>query len=110
MATPTEKLISSTLELGLNGIRRKITSLPLPSGVAIENGTAVQPDALTKIFDISGITTATVHVDGSIDAVNWFTLGNVTANGQIHNSQPWPYVRARISAWTTGTIVVKMAE
>lgn len=110
MATPTEVVQGSTLERSVGSIRRKITSLPLPSGVAVEDGTAVQPSALTKIFEITGITTGTVHIDGSIDAVTWITLGNVTANGFIHNAQPWPYVRARISAWTTGTFVVNMAE
>ena len=110
MSTPTEIPLGSTSDRVVQSMRRKITSLPLPSGVAIEDGTAVQPQAKTKIFEIKGITTGTVHIDGSFDASNWTSLGNVTANGFIHNDQPWPYVRARISAWTTGTFVVNMAE
>jgi len=87
-----------------------VTTLALPSGGAIEDGASTRTKSTKKVFQITGITTATVHVDGSADAANWTTLGNVTANGKIANDEPWPFVRARISAWTTGTIVVKMCE
>ncbi len=106
----SELLPSSTVERVLLSIQGKVTMLTLPSGVAIEDGTALAVFSLHKLFQITGITTATVHIDGSNDGTNWVSLGNVTANGKIANSEAWKYVRARISAWTSGTIVVKMCE
>ena len=105
---PREKSSSvrATSETSLN----KTTTLALPSGVAVEDGTSTRTSATKKVFQITGITTGTLHIDGSADGTNWTTLGNVTANGKIANDEPWPYVRARISAWTAGTFVAKMCE
>ncbi len=102
--------VSSTAERSVLSILGKVTTLPLPSGVAIEDGTAVEVHSLHKLFQITGITTGTVHIDGSNDGETWVSLGNVTANGKIANAEAWKYVRARISAWTTGTFVVQMCE
>lgn len=101
---------SSTVERIVQSNLGKVTSLPLATGAAVENGDSVEAFALNKLFLVEGITTATVHVDGSIDGTNWYTLGNVTADGKIANTEPWKYVRARISAYTSGTITVNMCE
>lgn len=71
-------------------------------------GTAVQNPGRHKLFQavISG--TATVDIEGSLDNVNWVQLGQLTASGIVSDSDPWEYVRANVTAWTSGTVTVIM--
>jgi len=64
-----------------------------------------------KAIEITGITTATVVVYGSNSSTSTgiVALGSVTADGSIVNDQPWAYVWADITAYTSGTITVTLA-
>ena len=57
---------------------------------------------------VSGITSATVLVQGSVDGTTWSTLGSsLTADGLVTISDPPPYIRANVTVYVTGTITVK---
>jgi hypothetical protein len=59
---------------------------------------------------VSGITSATVLVQGSVDGTTWSTLGSsLTADGLVTISDPPPYIRANVSVYVTGTITVKVS-
>ena len=55
---------------------------------------------------ISGITTATVKVEGSFDGETWVELASKTANfaGLV---PAFPYMRGSVSAYTSGSIGVE---
>jgi hypothetical protein len=90
------------------------------AAVATGNGTAVNLKGFHElVLQISGITTATITFEGTVNDSAWFAVGmaavgtgvvatTATADGafylprNLHLSQ----FRARISAWTSGTITV----
>lgn len=57
---------------------------------------------------VTGITTATVHLEGSADNTNWVSLGSVTADGVVTKDNAVPYLRANVTAYTSGTISAKL--
>jgi len=68
-------------------------------------------------FEINGITVATVQIRGSLaptkpaNTVHGFQVGaNVTTTGSqnIASLEPLRWVKARVSAWTSGSIDVDM--
>lgn len=60
-----------------------------------------------KVFSVRGITTATVVIEYKVhDSDTAATLNTFTADGYIVNNDPLGYVRARVSAYTSGTISV----
>lgn len=73
-------------------------------------GTTAQPERKDWVAQVTGITTATVDIQGSLDNTNWETLSSLTADGKYENSAAWKYVRANISAYTSGTINAKLHE
>lgn len=94
------------------------------AAVATGNGTAVSVGGGTDGgftvlgLQVVGITTATITVEGTIDGTNWVALmvenlnsgakaTTITANGIYRLvCSGLCQVRARISAWTSGTIYV----
>lgn len=59
---------------------------------------------------VSGITSATVLVQGSVDGTTWSTLNSaVTADGLVTIATPPPYIRANVSVYVSGTITVKVS-
>jgi hypothetical protein len=72
--------------------------------------TAVQADAGQPAFlQVSGITTATVAFEGSLDGTNWSTIGTaLTANGIVTIANAPKYLRANVTAWTSGSITAKV--
>jgi hypothetical protein len=78
--------------------------------VATGASTAVQADAgLPAFLQVSGITTATVAFQGSLDGTNWSTIGTaLTANGIVTIANAPKYLRANVTAWTSGTITAKI--
>lgn len=93
------------------------------AAVATGNGTAISiaasPGGFTILsIQIVGITTATFTFEGTIDGTNWVAISftnatsgtaatTATADGIYYNSTSVRgilSVRARISAWTSGTI------
>jgi hypothetical protein len=71
---------------------------------------AVQVDAGQPAFlQVSGITSATVALQGSLDGTNWSTIGTaLTANGIITVQNAPKYLRANCTVFVTGTITAKI--
>jgi hypothetical protein len=71
---------------------------------------AVQVDGGVPAFlQVSGITSATVALQGSLDGTNWSTLGTaLTANGIITVANAPKYLRANCTVFVTGTITAKI--
>lgn len=59
-------------------------------------------------FQITGITTATVLLQGSHEGTDWVTLATVTSDDGYVLTDPWKYIRANVSAYTSGTISVTL--
>jgi pectate lyase len=78
--------------------------------VATGASTAVQADAGQPAFlQVSGITSATVALQGSLDGTNWSTIGTaLTANGIITVTNAPKYLRANCTVYVTGTITAKI--
>jgi hypothetical protein len=78
--------------------------------VATGASTAVQADAGQPAFlQVSGITSATVALQGSLDGTNWSTIGTaLTANGIITVANAPKYLRANCTVFVTGTITAKI--
>jgi len=72
--------------------------------------TAVQVDSGQPAFlQVSGITSATVALQGSLDGTNWSTIGTaLTANGIITVQNAPKYLRANCTVFVTGTITAKI--
>jgi len=71
---------------------------------------AVQADAGQPAFlQVSGITSATVALQGSLDGTNWSTIGTaLTANGIVTIANAPTYLRANCTVYSTGTITAKI--
>ena len=82
----------------------------LSAVVAAGASPAVQVDAgLPAFLQVSGITTATVAFQGSLDGTNWSTIGTaLTANGIVTIANAPTYLRANVTAWTSGSITAKV--
>ena len=78
--------------------------------VATGASRAVQADAGQPAFlQVSGITSATVALEGSLDGSNWTTIGTaLTANGLITVANAPKYLRANCTVYVTGTITAKI--
>jgi hypothetical protein len=78
--------------------------------VATGASTAVQVDPGQPAFlQVSGITSATVALQGSLDGTNWSTIGTaLTANGIITVANAPKYLRANCTVFVTGTITAKI--
>ena len=72
--------------------------------------TAVQVDTGQPAFlQVSGITSATVALQGSLDGTNWSTIGTaLTANGIVTVQNAPKYLRANCTVFVTGTITAKI--
>ena len=71
---------------------------------------AVQVDGGQPVFlQVSGITTATVALQGSLDGSTFATIGTaLTADGIITIANAPKYIRANVTAYTSGTITAKV--
>lgn len=83
----------------------------LLSGVAATGASQeIRTDGLVPAHvQISGITIGTVAVQGSVDGTTWATVATaLTADGIVTLATPTPYIRANVTAFTSGTITVKI--
>jgi len=82
----------------------------LSAVVATGASTAVQADAGQPAFlQVSGITSATVALQGSLDGTNWSTIGTaLTADGLVTVANAPKYLRANCTVYVTGTITAKI--
>lgn len=63
---------------------------------------------LPAFIQVSGITSATVVAQGSVDNTTWSTIGSaITADGLITIQNPPPYIRANVTVYVSGTITAK---
>lgn len=70
---------------------------------------AIGSDGGPLFMQVSGITTATVALQGSLDGTTFVTIGSaLTADGMITLANAPKYVRANVTAYTSGTITVKV--
>ena len=71
---------------------------------------AVQVDGGQPVFlQVSGITTATVALQGSLDGTTFATIGTaLTADGIVTIANAPKYIRANCTAYTSGTITAKV--
>ena len=71
---------------------------------------AVQADGgLPAFLQVSGITSATVTLQGSLDGSIWSTLGTaLTADGMITVANAPKYLRANCTVYVSGTITAKI--
>jgi len=71
---------------------------------------AVQVDGGQPAFlQVSGITSATVVLQGSLDGTNWSTIGTaLTADGMITVANAPKYLRANCTVYASGTITAKI--
>lgn len=68
---------------------------------------ALQPDGAPVTIVISGITSATVDIEGSVDGSVFKPIVSKTADSCVIVSPSTKYVRANVSAYVSGTITVK---
>jgi hypothetical protein len=78
--------------------------------VATGASKAVQADAGQPAFlQVSGITSATVALQGSLDGTTFSTIGTaLTGDGMITIANAPKYLRANVTAYVTGTITAKI--
>lgn len=71
---------------------------------------AMQADGGQPAFlQVSGITSATVVFQGSLDGTNWSTLGTaLTADGLVTVANAPKYLRANCTVYVSGTITAKI--
>ena len=71
---------------------------------------AVQVDGGQPAFlQVSGITSATVALQGSLDGTTFSTIGTaLTADGFVTLANAPKYLRANVTAWTSGSITAKI--
>jgi pectate lyase len=82
----------------------------LSAVVATGASKAVQADAGQPAFlQVSGITSDTVALQGSLDGTNWSTIGTaLTADGLVTVANAPKYLRANCTVYVTGTITAKI--
>jgi adenosine/AMP kinase len=68
---------------------------------------AIYPDGAPVTVVISGITTATVAVEGSVDGTNFEAIESKTADACVIVNPSTKFIRANVTAYTSGTITVK---
>jgi hypothetical protein len=75
------------------------------TGASISMGTDSNKAAFIQV---SGITSATVTAQGSVDNTTWSTIGTaITADGLITISTPPPFIRVNVTVYVSGTITAK---
>ena len=71
------------------------------------NSVSIIPGDEAAHFQITGITTATVEIQGSVDGTNFAPIISKSANSLVTVEAPPKYVRASITSHSAGTVVVK---
>jgi hypothetical protein len=71
------------------------------------NSIVVIPGDAPTHFQITGITTATVEIQGSVDGTNFAVIQSKSANALVTIEKPPKYVRASITSHSSGTVVIK---
>lgn len=92
-----------------NGPRNIITKLL--DGVAETGPSVVYGGQSARVIQILITNTATVQMQVSVDGENWVSLGAaITSSGGYESEAPWPYTRANVTSYTSGTVSVWIAD
>lgn len=80
-----------------------VVSVPVPSAIAA--GASVSTVAMgAKMIQLTGTFVGTVQFQGSLDGVTWVSEGAaLTAPGAYEVTKRWAYMRANVTAYTSGT-------
>ena len=94
-------------------IRGKVQAIKIADGLAAAGAGvqhAVSGARIGLYYEITG--TATVSIQTSPDGTLWVdtTITGKTASGYSHLDQLHRYVRANVTAWTSGVVNVWVAE
>ena len=68
---------------------------------------AIIPDGAPVTVVISGVTTATVAIEGSVDGSTFEAIQSKTADACVIIDPSTKFIRANVTAYTAGTITVK---
>lgn len=83
----------------------------LLDAVAATGASSTRPmGRLHKVFSIVISGTATVAIQGSAEGTTWHTLASSTTTAAYANAEAWPLIRASVTAYTSGTVSVFMAQ
>jgi len=81
------------------------TTILLNGATAVGAGVVVQVPIYRGIaVQATGIGSATVKLQGSLDDTNWVDLATFTSDGGTTITSPWKYLRGNVTVYTTGTI------
>ena len=84
-----------------------LLSAATSTGASVSVGTDSNKPAFIQV---SGITSATVVAQGSVDNTTWATIGSaITADGLITITNPPPFIRANVTVYVTGSITAKVS-
>jgi len=96
LSTPPERVKTNTVVL-------------LAAAAATGAGTTFVAGSGNKSFQVTGTFVGTVVVQVSNDNSNWETLISTTSTGMWTDIYPYGFIRANVTAFTSGTITVTMA-
>lgn len=66
------------------------------------------PSTTRTTFQVSGTFSGTCTIQGSLDGTNWDTVGTaLTAPGFVTTDSCYKYLRANVTAYTSGSITCK---
>lgn len=82
------------------------TTTLLNAAAATGAGAASTFKALNITYQAVVTGTATVEVQGSNDGTNWVQIANFTASGASTKADAFKYVRANVTAYTSGAVTV----
>jgi len=88
------------------------TTTLLSSATSTGASKSVGSDGITPAHvQITGITLGTVAIQGSVDNSNWATIGAaLTADALVTLTNPPPHIRVNVTAFTSGSITVKISH
>lgn len=101
-----DRLVYRAVEQSALGV---MTLEPDPNWVGLDRQQQ-EVDAIAYRFKtlqviVTGATpSVTIQLQGSLDGVNWVSLGELTTSGSVVVSDFWTLVRVNITAWTAGTV------
>ncbi len=92
----------------MSSLTQAVTSLSAVTATGASK--SLQIDAGSPAFlQVNGITTATVQFQGSLDDTNFYLLGSaLTADGIVTVANAPKFIRANVTAYTSGTITAKI--
>ena len=98
-----EEVLILTPMAGGKYINGKYVQL-LDSVTSVTTGDSAQTTQIAMTFQVSGTFVGTVAIQGTLDGTNWVDLAYFSADGVEQVLGPFIKIRARVTAYTSGTI------